>query len=132
MKTTAEMRERVGAIPLTDGYIVMSASERDALLADAEECVQLTQVLNDLPAIADGIEDVKAGRIKSLSCVEGGCERARLQADKERLEQKAKVYDFLARAVSPTVRRIVEHAEACVSSIEQIESAARKEQADAR
>ncbi len=39
----------------------------------------LQRIINDMPAISQGIQDALAGRVKHLSCVEGGCERNELQ-----------------------------------------------------
>ncbi len=107
----------------------------------------LQRIINDTPAISQGIQDALAGRVKHLSCVEGGCERDELQRqlaefkngntysklggqlaevsqERHRLERelaeaqkKADVYDFLKTSVNPAIVRILEHAESCVRSI---------------
>ncbi len=57
-------------------------SELAETQAKLEQALRTVEVLSDSQTgrtIAAGIEDVKAGRIRSLDCIDGGCERYKFQ-----------------------------------------------------
>jgi len=72
-------------------------------LADAERSVEILSDTETVQAIASGVADMNAGRVKLLDCVEGGCLRANTLEHIDALRKDKARLDWLESLKAPSI-----------------------------